>query len=419
MRGSSRTAPAASAAPATGSSGGVGPSQDSAAVSAANVAAEASRRARGSRRARRRASSSNAGSRAGARGELVRAAPGGAASARGAHLLHEVAGLRAALLQPRPRARQGRAGERVERAAGDRPGDVADLVERGVQRAAQRGERRARLRLDGHGGVDRAAQLDGQVAAHAVQGRQAHADPARGGGGVAGPDRVDARERLVEDDAERVDVDGGGDLLPARLLGRHVGERADDVAGAREDVVVGHPRDPEVGELRAREARLALGADDVGGLDVAVDDATLVGVRERRTEDRPDAQHVAVRQRPVAQQLGERRPLDELGHEVDGVLVAAGFVERDDPGVRQAGGGEGLALAAAVGVVADRDPLDGDVALEVLVAGAIDDAHAARAERRPEPVAVEDEPAGIGVRGRVGVKHRLPLRPRLAGSLPA
>ena len=68
-----------------------------------------------------------------------------------------------------------------------------------------------------------------------------------------------------------------------------------------------------------------------------------------RAERRADPQDVAVRQRAVAQQVGERRPLDELGDEVDGVLVAAGFVERDDPGVREPRGGQGLALAAAVG----------------------------------------------------------------------
>ena len=114
-----------------------------------------------------------------------------------------------------------------------------------------------------------------------------------------------------------------------------------------------------------------------------MDHAALVRVRERGAERRADPQDVAIRQRAVAQQVGERRALDELGDEVDGVLVAAGLEERDDPGVRQPRGGQRLALAAAVGVVADRDPLDRDVALEVLVAGAVDDAHPAGAEPRP------------------------------------
>ena len=153
---------------------------------------------------------------------------------------------------------------------------------------------------------------------------------------------------------------------------------------------------PKSVSFARRRALVGLRADDVGRLDVAVDDAARVRVRERGAERRADPQHVAVRQRAVAQQVGERRPLDELGDEVDGVLVAAGLVERDDPGVRQPRGGERLALAAAVGVVADRDPLDGDVALEVLVVGELDDAHPARAEPPAEPVAVEDELARIG-----------------------
>ena len=138
---------------------------------------------------------------------------------------------------------------------------------------------------------------------------------------------------------------------------------------------------------------------------------------ERGAERRADPQHVAVRQRAVAQQLREGGPLDELGDEVDGVVVAAGFEERDDAGMREPRGGERLALAAAVGVVADRDALDGDVALEVLVAGAVDDAHPTRAEPRTEPVAAEDQLARVGGRGAVGVEHRLPLRPLFAGTL--
>ena len=167
--------------------------------------------------------------------------------------------------------------------------------------------------------------------------------------------------------------------------------------------MVGHPRDPEVGQLGgAEDALVRARADDVRRLDVAVDDAALVGVGERGAQRRADPQHVAVRQLAVAQQVGERRPLDELGDEVDGVLVAAGLVQRDDARVRQPRGGQRLALAAAVGVVADGDPLDGDVALEVLVAGAVDDAHPARAEPRAEPVAAEDDLARIGG-GRAGL----------------
>jgi hypothetical protein len=56
----------------------------------------------------------------------------------------------------------------------------------------------------------------------------------------------------------------------------------------------------------------------------------------------------------------------------------------DDVGVREAGEGLGLAqeAGAAVGVVARSrvEQLDGDLAVELLVVGGVDDAHAAAAE---------------------------------------
>ena len=78
---------------------------------------------------------------------------------------------------------------------------------------------------------------------------------------------------------ERVDVGPRVDpLVPARLLRAHVGRRADDHAGLGELVVaLQGAGDPEIGHQR----RTVPGEQDVLGLDVAVDDAVLVGVVER------------------------------------------------------------------------------------------------------------------------------------------
>ena len=103
--------------------------------------------------------------------------------------------------------------------------------------------------------------------------------------------------------------------------------------------------DAEVGELDD----VAVGDEQVSGLDVAVDDAVAVGVLEAaaRLGDDLDAL-VDVEMAAVAQQLGARIARHVLHH--DEVLVAA-LVEAevehlDDVRVHEPGGGERLAAEA-------------------------------------------------------------------------
>ena len=192
----------------------------------------------------------------------------------------------------------------------------------------------------------RGAEVARQVAAQAAQRRQPHADAPRGRRGVRAAHRVDAAERLVEHEAERVEVRGRGRAAALGLLGRHVGERADDVAGRGQRVVAGDAGDAEVGQLGDDARRLGrLGDQDVAGLDVAVDDAARVRVRERVAQRDADQHDVAVGQRAVgAAARASVCAAHELGDQVDGVVVAAGLVERDDRRVRQPRGGQRLAL---------------------------------------------------------------------------
>ena len=141
---------------------------------------------------------------------------------------------------------------------------------------------------------------------------------------------------------------------------------------------------------------------------------TLPGLTSRWTTPRPcawaSASHSATPTRstsrsdssPSRMQLGQRAPAHELGDQVDGLVVAPGLVEGDDPRVRQARRGARLALGARRhrGVV-HRDALDRDGALEVLVLGQPHDAEAARADLAHEPVAAEHAPrVAAGARGR-------------------
>ena len=98
--------------------------------------------------------------------------------------------------------------------------------------------------------------------------------------GAAGEGRL-AGQHLVGHGTERVHIAPGADVaLAHRLLGRHVGRRAEGHAGLGHATAAGllhGERDAEVGD----EGRAVL-QQDVLRLDVAVDDALAVGVVEGR-----------------------------------------------------------------------------------------------------------------------------------------
>ena len=121
------------------------------------------------------------------------------------------------------------------------------------------------------------------------------------------------------------------------------------------DVVVGHPRDPEVRQLG--DAAAVLGSSGQMMFDGLT--SRWMTPRAWACSSAPqsggtDPHGVAIGQLAVAQQLGERATAHELGDEVDGLVVAAGLVQRDDRGVRQPRGRKRLALAAPVGIVLRR-----------------------------------------------------------------
>ena len=86
------------------------------------------------------------------------------------------------------------------------------------------------------------------------------------------------REQLVERDAEGVDVAAvvDDDALGEGLLGAHVAERAEEVAGHRHAGVLFDAGQAEVGDPEFA----GVVDQQVGRLDVAVEDAVLVGVVE-------------------------------------------------------------------------------------------------------------------------------------------
>ena len=120
--------------------------------------------------------------------------------------------------------------------------------------------------------------------------------------------------------------------------------------------------------------------DDVGRLEVAVDDVAAVGVGDGvgDGDDVVEQADALVDGGALGDQLAQRAAGDELhGVERGAVGPAAGLVDRDDAGVLEARGDQGLAQEADLADVAARDQLlDRDVAAEVEVVGA---RHAAEA----------------------------------------
>jgi hypothetical protein len=112
------------------------------------------------------------------------------------------------------------------------------------------------------------------------------------------------REDLVEDRSQRVDFGGRRDVggRAGRLLGRHVIGSAHDVAGARQARLALHQLgQPEVGDL----GDTILRENDVRRLEVAMDDAALVGIMQRAGERLNEPRCLARRLRIAAELLLE------------------------------------------------------------------------------------------------------------------
>ncbi len=176
-----------------------------------------------------------------------------------------------------------------------------------------------------------------------------------------------------------VDLEGS-----LHLLGRHVVRRAHHLRGSREGRRRPHPG--QFGQAEVRDLDLPVVIEqDVAGLDVAVHDALFVGVLQRRADLADDRERLARGQGARVDHAPQVRALDQLHGDVPQVSCAPEIVDGDDAGVREAGHGLGLTLEALceapVAVGRGRQDLDGDDALEALLARAVDGAHAAAADQ--------------------------------------
>ncbi len=225
--------------------------------------------------------------------------------------------------------------------------------------------------------------------------------------GPPAPERPPPHEGLVERRSERVQVRPPVDLVDAHppRLQRQVGEGAEDDAVVQVRVQAPDARHAEVEELDA-----ALVDDDVGRLDVPVEDAPVVRLGERLAE-----LHAPPRDGPRARDV---TPLDHrlqrlagavLEGEEDRRAVDAGVDEPDDGGVAELGQGGRLVphpQQVRGARVAGRRRAPGDLRLEDLqrhgiprvlrVARREDDGLGAPADHLPEEESATDEVAPAG-----------------------
>ena len=179
---------------------------------------------------------------------------------------------------------------------------------------------------------------------------------------------------------------------------------------------------------------------DVGRLDVAVDDAAGVGVGQGAQHVLGHAEHRRVARRArVAQQLQQRAPVHQLPDQVEALAVLAPVAQRDDARVVEAAGGAHLGAHPRREAELDRDHLDRHLVAGHQVVGAVHDRGRPAADRRSQDVAPEGPAvrcgvrahveassttrpsilAGPGVRGHHAAARTPPRRPRAAAAVLA
>ena len=235
------------------------------------------------------------------------------------------------------------------------------------------------------------------------------------------PERPRAREQLVEDRAEGEQIGAVVHRDSADLLRRHVAHGAHHRAGLGKRssegrnsrfvafrhgllprgrlLTSGRVERPPESQAEVEDLDVPVARDEqVVGLQVAVHDAALVSGGESLRDLERVVHGLLLRDRARVELPAQGLALQELHRRVRDAVLRSEVEDREDVRVRQRRHGLRLALEAGQRVGILREPfgkdLDGDVAVELRVAGAVDLAHAAGAERGKDLVGAESRAGG-------------------------
>jgi hypothetical protein len=199
---------------------------------------------------------------------------------------------------------------------------------------------------------------------------------------VSPPEGRSAGQEFIQDHPQGIDVNrrADGADLSERLLRSHVTGGAQPGPAERELCSA-----LDTGQSEVADSGCAVGfQEDVGRLQVAMNDSALVGRLDRPSEGGQQSGRLACRLGRAGQLLGQGAAFNELHGEVWSSVRVADVMELHDVGVLQSGHGLGLALKPRpllwAGESAGEGHLESDEAIEGQVAGLVDDAHAAAAD---------------------------------------
>ncbi|MDI2023694.1 hypothetical protein PJL18_04242 [Paenarthrobacter nicotinovorans] len=201
-------------------------------------------------------------------------------------------------------------------------------------------------------------------------------------------------QAFQEHQAQRVDVAFWRQVQALRLLRAEVLRRANSESGRGEAVIVHHQGDPKVRQLHRLSQPVVVGHQDVGRLDVTVDDAVFVDLGQGSGDPDPDPRGFGNSERPVGQEGTQVPPLGEF-HDQVGTFFVVARIDARVKGCHQSGMVEGseeahfgfLAGAERFVAGAGKEDLYSNLTAKDQVSRLMDSGHRAAAQEGSKLVA--------------------------------